>query len=62
MRDHDPRWKTSQGGSRGGLGAIYGESAGTVGATAVSGVRLKVRVTAEPVAEAAEHADTAVQI
>ena len=47
MCDHDPRWKTSQGGSRGGLGSSYGESAQTVGATASSGVRLKVRMAPE---------------
>gem|GEM_PF-5954068 len=45
-----------------GLGAIYGESAQTVGATAVSGVRLKVRMTAEPVTEAIEYAGLAVHI
>jgi hypothetical protein len=45
-----------------GLGAIYGESAQTVGATAVSGVRLKVRMTAEPVTEAIEYAGIVVHI
>ena len=45
-----------------GLGAIYGESAQTVGATAVSGVRPKVRMTAEPITEAIEYAGIAVHI
>jgi hypothetical protein len=34
-RDLGPRWKTSQGGSRVGLGAVYGERAPTVRAAAV---------------------------
>ncbi len=42
-----------------GLGAIYGESAQTVGATAVSGVRLNVRMTAEAVTEVVEYAGLA---
>ena len=45
-----------------GLGAIYGESAQTVGATAVSGARLKARMTAEPVTEAIEYAGLAVHV
>lgn len=45
-----------------GLGAIYGESAQTVGATAASGVALKVRMTAEPVTEAIEYAGIVVHI
>ena len=45
-----------------GLGAIYGESAQTFGATAVSYVRLKVRLTAETITEGAEYADTAVHL
>ena len=57
-----PRWKSSQGGSRGGLGAIYGESAQTFGATAGSGFPLKGRVAAETVTEAVEYADTDVHI
>ena len=59
LRDLDPRWKTSQGGSRVGLGAIYGESAQTGGATVVSGVRLNVRMTAEAVTEVVEYAGLA---
>ena len=45
-----------------GLGAIYGESALTVGATAASGVRLNLRMTAELVTEAVEYAGIAVHI
>jgi hypothetical protein len=45
-----------------GLGAIYGESARTVGATAVSGVWLAVRMTAETITEGSEYADTAVHL
>ena len=45
-----------------GLGAIYGEIAQTVGATAVSGVRLNVRMTAEAVTEVVEYAGLAVHI
>jgi len=47
LRDHGPRWQTSQGGSRGRSGSGYGESVQTVGATAASGVRLKERVVPE---------------
>ena len=42
-----------------GLGAIYGESAQTGGATVVSGVRLNVRMTAEAVTEVVEYAGLA---
>ena len=59
-RGHDPRWKTSQGGSRGGLGSIYGESLQSVGATVASGVRLKVRMVPDTLAHSGEDADKAV--
>ncbi len=40
--DCGPRWKSSQGGSCGGLGSSYGESAQTPRATAAPGLRLMV--------------------
>lgn len=59
MCDHDPRWKTSQGGSRAGLGSSYGESALTGVAAAASGVRLKVRMAPEKGANSVDDPDKA---
>ena len=39
-----PRWKISQGGSRGGLGDVYGESAPTFVATSISAARFEFRL------------------
>jgi hypothetical protein len=39
-RDLGPRWKTSHGGSRGGLGDVYGERALSVGAAGVGDGRM----------------------
>jgi len=61
LRDHEPRWKTSQGGSRGGLGSGYGESARTVAAAAASGVRLMAMQAPEMIANPADDPDEAVR-
>jgi hypothetical protein len=58
-RDLDPRWKTSQGGSRGALGAIYGESVQTVRTTFALGVRLKLRLVPEAVSNLSDDPDNA---
>lgn len=60
-RDDDPRWKTSQGGSRGGLVSGYGESARTVAAAAVSGARLMARQAPNTASNPADDPDEAVR-
>jgi len=60
-RDHDPGWKTSQGGSRGGLGSSYGQSVRTVAAAAASGARLMARQAPDTVSNPADDPDEAVR-
>ncbi len=60
LRDHDPRWETSQGGSRGGFGSVYGESVQSVGATVASVLWLKLCMVSDALVRSAGDAEKAV--